>query len=68
MTYKYYVEAVGKDGVVFMYDSNSRNARKHLLQADAAHIQVFKSGTNEEICRAVRHSSGMILVGAMPKA
>ncbi len=67
MVYKYYIETVGKDGVVNMYDSNSRNARKHLLENDAVHVGVFKSGTNNEVCRAVRTHNGLILVGAVPK-
>lgn len=48
------------------YWSNSRNARKHLVETNAAVVDVV-DGNGELVCRAVKHFTGMILVGAVPK-
>lgn len=47
------------------YESNSRNARKHLYETNACLVVVCKNDEEETvISRAVRHASGMVLVGA----
>ncbi len=49
-----------------MFESNSRNARKHLREGNYNTVIVMtnKGEYDEAICRAIRHISGMILVGA----
>lgn len=46
------------------FASNSRNARRHLEQTGAGLVIVCKPDGKTEISRAVRHVSGLVLVGA----
>lgn len=63
MTYKYMV--FSDNGAKC---SNSRNARKHLLEMDAENVAVYDANMNV-VCLAQRdYISGAILVGAVKGA
>lgn len=64
-SHKYYV-LVTTDNEVYGYGSNSRNARRHLLENEAAIVRIFKNGSNDVICSACRLMD-CILVGTPPK-
>ena len=68
MTYKYKVEITTYDSV-FCFGSNSRNARKHLIENNADIVRVFSSkgyGRPYIVCSACRLMD-CILVGTPPR-
>jgi len=65
MTYKYLV-SVNDGRCIYTLNSNSRNARKHLIENDADIVRVYKQSNNELVCSACRLMD-CILVGTPPK-
>lgn len=65
MTYKYLVSVTEKHDV-YSFGSNSRNARKHLMENEADIIRVYKQSSGEVVCSACRLMD-CILVGTPPK-
>ena len=49
-----------------VFESNSRNARKHLIEGNYSTVIVMtnKGAYDEAVSRAIRHISGMVLYGA----